>query len=103
MFSTFLNWFLDNWNDMSYTKHYIDDDFVWAGPSGYQICQLAFMRFLQLCKFLGVPVAHDKTWITFIGLEIDTESQQINVPPGKVKAALKRLKSTLAKNSVTLK
>ena len=41
--------------------------------------------------------------ITFLGLEIDIQSQQVTVAPEKMKAAFKRLKSTLAKDSVTLK
>ena len=100
-FSTFLNWVLDKWNKRSNTKHYVDD-FLFAGPANSQICQQALTFFLQLCKYLGITVAEEKTImpckkIVFLGLEIDTELQRVRIPVQKLTECKERLKDALRK------
>ena len=106
-FSTFLNWVLDKWNKRCNTKHYVDD-FIFAGPANSPICQQALTFFRQLCKYLGIPVAEDKTvlprtQIVFLGLQIDTQLQQVRIPPDKLIECNVRLHDALRKAHVTLR
>ena len=106
-FSTFLNWFLNGWNKAHNTDHYCDD-FVFSGPAGSPKCQLALDHFRTLCKFLGIPIAEEKTVapctrITFLGLGIDTVTQQVKIPKKKLAECKRRLKNIARKSRVTLK
>ena len=61
-----------------------------------------------MCQELGVPLAQDKTVppssrITFLGLQIDTVAQQVQVPSDKLSDALSKVVSMANKNKVTLR
>ena len=59
-----------------YQLHYLDD-YLLLGPPGTPVCRQALTTTLELCQFLGVPVAMEKvqgpsTTLVFLGIEIDT-------------------------------
>ena len=68
--------------------HYLDD-FLLLGPPGSLACATALRTFLSLCEELGVPVAEEKTegpvtTLTFLGIEINTQSMQLRLPSDKL-------------------
>lgn len=76
--------------------HYLDD-FLVLGPPGQASCVELLSATLELCQELGFPVAEEKTegpttFITFLGIEIDTLRQQVRLQEEK----LARLTSTIA-------
>jgi hypothetical protein len=73
--------------------HYIDD-FLFVIQSKQRADDL-LIQCLELCKHLGVPMAAHKTEgpttrLTFLGIQLDTESMQASLPEEKL-SELKRL------------
>ena len=69
------------------TLHYLDD-FLLLGPPHSLVCQQALHTTLALCEELGFPVAPEKTEgpttsLTFLGIKLDTQEQQIRLPREK--------------------
>ena len=86
-FADALHWILAH-NYNLHLIHYLDDYFI-VGPPQSQTCQAAVQTMLNLCTRLGIPIALDKlegpdTAITFLGIEIDSKSQEIRLPAGKL-------------------
>ena len=76
--------------------HYLDD-FFFCGPPSSPTCQWALDTAIPLCHRLGFPVAPEKvdgptTTIIFLGIEVDSVTQELRLPEVK----LRRLKRTLA-------
>ena len=76
--------------------HYLDD-FIILGPPGSEVCRESLQILHKVCKDLGVLLAPEKqegpsSVITFLGITIDTNSQELRLPEEK----LKRLLDTLA-------
>ena len=87
--SRILEWLMKTSGGMPDVLHYIDD-FWWAASKDTTVCEitLAFMR--ALCVELGVLSAEKKTEgpttnLTFLGIQINTQSQTISIPVAKVK------------------
>ena len=64
-------------------------DFLFWGPPGSQQCSLALERTIEVCARLGLPTAPNKTvepttCLTFLGIEIDSISQELRLPPNKL-------------------
>ena len=64
-------------------------DFLFWGPPGSQQCSLALERTIEVCARLGLPTAPNKTvepttCLTFLGIEIDSISQELRLPPDKL-------------------
>ena len=64
--------------------HYLDDYFM-VGPPDSPACSLAKEKTLFLCQSLGIPVAMEKvegpaSTITFLGIEIDSQLQELRLP-----------------------
>lgn len=77
-----------------------------AGKS--RSCQALLDLFTSLCSELGVPLAPDKTvgptaQITYLGLQIDSESQTVSIPHEKLVKVTEKVDTALAANSLTLK
>ena len=69
--------------------HYLDDFLLVGTPDG-QDCTQSLDTFLTVCDRLGVPIAWDKlvgptTVLTFLGIEIDTQSMQLRLPEAKLR------------------
>ena len=61
--------------------HYLDDFLLVGTPDDHDCAQI-LDTFLTMCNRLGVPIALDKlvgttTALTFLGIEIDTQSMQL--------------------------
>ena len=68
--------------------HYLDD-FLFMGSENPRQCAENLQQALAVCERLGVPVAHAKTAgpspvIVFLGIEIDTVSRSLRLPPEKL-------------------
>ena len=70
MFSTFLEFQVKLDTNSPFVTHYLDD-FLFVGKS-CQSCAQTLSTFTEICKELGVPLAHEKTvgpvqTITYLG------------------------------------
>ena len=80
---------------VSNSVHYLDDFLFW-GPARSSACGEALTVATSLFARLGLPTAPSKTvgpvtCLTFLGIEIDSCSQQLRLPAAK----LNRLRATL--------
>ncbi|GAU90671.1 hypothetical protein RvY_03056 [Ramazzottius varieornatus] len=62
------------------------DDFLLLGPAHSDTCHMPINKLSDLCTELGVPLATDKTegpstQLTFLGVQLDSVSQTISLPP----------------------
>ena len=94
-FSSFLNWLVNKITGEQLSKHFLDD-FIHFGPHTTGKCGKTLRTFKAVCRYLGVPVAEEKTvepctCLTFLGLEIDSVSQQVKVPPDNLGAWKQKL------------
>ena len=76
--------------------HYLDD-FLFVGRPHSQECAGALDTAISTCQGLGVPLAPEKVQgpasvITFLGIELDSEAQQLCLPQDK----LEHIRSSLA-------
>lgn len=105
-FSTFLQWELKRRIETGKIFHYLDD-FLFLGASGSDECVQLMRGFQDLCEFIGVPLAQEKTMgpctnIIFLGLEIDTSDMVVRIPPEKIQQLTALLTSSLIKKSLQL-
>ena len=87
--SKILEYLIRTSGGMSNVLHYIDD-FWWAAPKDSNACEITLTYMRAVCAELGVPLAEEKTEgpstkLTFLGIQLDTESQTISIPSAKVK------------------
>ena len=76
--------------------HYLDE-FLMFEPHGEREYLKALDRALAMCTRLRVPIAAHKTEgptqvLTFLGIEVDTKTQQIRLPTEKLRRLLGRLR-----------
>lgn len=111
LFSTFLDWLINSIMGRRLCVHYLDD-WLFFSPMASQaessLCMQVLKRFFAMCKLLGIPVAEEKTvlpctCLTFLGLEIDTNAQQVKVPQCKLDACGQKLKAVQNKSSISLR
>ena len=87
--------------------HYLDD-FIILGPPGSEVCGESLQILHKVCKDLGVPLAPEKqegpsSVITFLGITIDTNSQELRLPKEKLKRLLDTLTQWEQRKSCTHK
>ena len=63
--------------------HYLDD-FLLMGPPHSSDCQQDLDTFIQLCSYLGIPLASEKiegptTSLSFLGITIDTSRMEMRI------------------------
>ena len=83
--------------------HYLDD-YLLLGPPMSSTCAEYLSVTLQLCSALGVPAATEKvegptTCLTFLGIEVDTVSQQLRLPQAKLLRLKANIKGWLGRKS----
>ena len=88
-FAEALQWILQHNYGLQWLIHYLDDYLIVGAPDSHS-CGEHLQCFLRVCMHLGFPVAMDKvdnpaTVLSFPGLELDSVSQQIRLPPKKNK------------------
>ena len=106
-FSTFLEYSARKVSASQCIMHYLDD-FLFAGKQNTQECLRVMQSFRVVAKEFGVPLAEEKsegptTKLSFLGLDIDTVAQEIQVPPGKIVALQAKLSNVISKKKVTLR
>ena len=66
-----------------FLEHYLDD-FITIGEPFSTECLSNLEVLLDTCRSLGVPIAEDKTLITFLSIiEIDSVAQELRLPDDK--------------------
>lgn len=106
-FSSFLHWELEKRSQKDGIVHYLDD-FLFVGSADSSDCTGLMHQFLELCEYLGVPIAPEKTQgpsncLEFLGLGIDSVQGTIFVPKEKVDELLGKIKYVLGSKKVTKK
>jgi len=90
-------------------KHIIHllDDFLIIAQSR-SLCQDQLRLFLDLCSYLGIPIAPEKTCgpattLSFAGIELDSVSFEARLPLDKIDKCLSVISDFLTRKKVTLK
>ncbi len=101
--STFLQWVIEHKSGYDSLAHYCDDFLGW-GPLGTSQAEDLLALFVDTCQEFGVPIAHDKTvppttCLVFLGLTLDTERQEVRVPPDKLESTLALIDNALNRPS----
>ena len=83
----FLAWIARQRN-VSFLIHYLDD-FLTMGPPSSVSCQHNLDTIIQICNYLGVPLALEKvegpsTALTFLGIVLDTIKMEARLPEEKL-------------------
>ena len=86
---------------------HILDEYLMAA-STYHQCRINLVRFLSLRKYLGVPIAPEKTVgpqnvISFAGIELDTLRMEARLPMDKTAKCQSLIASFLRRKKVTLR
>ena len=86
---------------------HILDDFLFIAPTREQ-CATDLKNFLNMCDFLGVPIAHEKTAgpdtvLQFAGIELDSVKQEARLPLEKLHKCRALLHQFFSRRSVTLR
>ena len=109
-FSTFLEWVVRKQSGSERICHYADD-FLFVGEKGAASgfsCLDILNCFRVVCGNLGVPLAEEKTvepttQLTFLGLDINTESQTISVPDEKLRKISEMILSADRAKNLTMR
>ena len=83
------------------------DDFLIVAKTKYQ-CAAYLHSFLGMCDYIGVPIAEEKTFaptkkITYLGIELDTETFEARLPAEKVDKCRLLLSEAQSKKKLTLR
>lgn len=105
-FSSALEWIAQNKLNINHVLHLLDD-FLIIAPS-YKLCQEQLNLFVDLCGYLGVPIAPEKTCgpdttLCFAGIELDSVLCEARLPLEKITKCLFSIAEFLKRKKVTLK
>jgi hypothetical protein len=104
LFSSRLNWILQNELGWSGVLHYLDDFLAVLAP--HLDATLYADDFDSLCDDLGFTVKHKKSYsgtcTDFLGLEIDTAAMEARLPSAKHAKALLLVRTYLRRRSITV-
>ena len=106
MFSTALEWVAHHHLNIPHLIHILDD-FLMAAHTFVQ-CRINLEKFLQMCAYLGVPIAQEKTSgpqsiLIFAGIELDTVRMEARLPQDKIGKCHSIVSSFLTRKKVQLK
>ena len=105
-FSTAIEWIAQDKLSIANLIHLLDD-FLIIQPTEDQ-CSLSLRLFLDLCDFLGIPMAPEKTFgpstiLTFAGVELDTICCESRLPEDKLLKCQQLIDNFLGKKKATLR
>ena len=105
-FSTAVEWIARHKLLIELIIHLLDD-FLLVAPH-FVLCQTQLNQFLQLCEFLGIPIAPEKTCgpsqiLSFAGIELDSILMEARLPLDKVDKCHQAILCFLSRKKVTLK
>ena len=106
IFSTAIEWIAKNKLLIDLILHLLDD-FLIVAPS-YDLCSAHLKQFLQLCEFLGVPIAPEKTCgpsqvLSFAGIELDSTLMEARLPVEKLDKCNQAILAMLSHKKTNLK
>ena len=83
------------------------DDFLFVAKTQEQ-CQTSLNCFINLCRFLSVPLAphktvHPTTKLTFLGIEIDSDAMQTRIPIEKIIEYRETIENFIERDHCTLR
>ena len=104
--STAMEWIAQNKLRINHIIHLLDDFRVIA--QSQSLCQNQLHLFLDLCSYLGFPIAPEKTCgpataLSFAGIELHSVSFEVRLPLEKVDKCLSLISDFLTRKKVTLK
>ena len=105
-FSNALVWILNTkYNINSVVK--VLDDFLFI-HNNKSLCQKYLTAFLDLCHYIGVPIAHHKTEgptniITFLGIELDSIKMEARLPLQKLIPYSREVLNASKSSTITLR
>ena len=84
------------------------DDFLVLGPPKSVLCEQRITLALQMCYYLGIPIADEKTtWpsteLIFLGIILDTDKFESRLPDDKREDLLRLLEDMIERKHCTLK
>lgn len=105
-FSTAIEWIARHKCSIPNILHLLDD-FLIVAPTE-SLCQKQLQIFIDVCNYLGIPIAPEKTFgpsqvLSFAGIELDTCKMEARLPADKIEKCLGFLSHFLTKKKVTLK
>lgn len=105
-FSTAVEWIAREKLGIDKLLHLLDDFLVIASSSTQ--CQANLDLFLALCKYLGIPIAPEKTCgpatvLSFAGIELDSIKSEARLPTDKIEKCVHSISGFLRRKKVTLK
>ena len=105
-FSTAVEWIAQQKLRISRILHLLDD-FLLVAPSDSQ-CQLQLSLFLDMCAYLGINMAPEKTCgpattMSFAGIELDSVQSQARLPADKLVKCTSLIVDFLRRKKVSLK
>ena len=104
--STAMDWIAQNRLRINHIIHSLDDFLIIA--KSQSLCQDQLHLFLDLCSYLGIPIApektcHPPTTSSFAGIELDSVSFEARLPQDKIDKFLSLIANFLTHKKVTLK
>lgn len=105
-FASFIQWLVVKQTNSDNVDHLLDDFFM--AEETYTECLKTVSNFEAVCFDLGVPLSTEKkvgpvTFLTFLGLDIDSVNQTIKVPTEKIDKAKEALFQLIQCKKITLK
>ena len=105
-FSTAVEWIAREKLLIDKLLHLLDDFLIIS--STYDVCKAQLALFIQLCDFLGIPIAPDKTYgpspvLTFAGIELDSLTWEARLPQEKIDKCVQCIAGFSTRKKVTLK
>ena len=90
-----IHWILVNKCGVHHLLHYLDN-FLTSGPPDSPICSYNLTSMLSLCECINAPVKSSKiegpsTFITFLGIHLDTVAMEASITPECKEALLAEL------------
>ena len=106
IFSTAVEWVAQHKLNISLILHLLDDFLIVAPTS--TLCNVQLDLFLDMCTYLGIPMATDKTFgpstmLSFAGIELDSQKMEARLPTEKLDKCTQLLSNFLRRKKVTLR
>ncbi|XP_032231780.2 uncharacterized protein LOC116614660 [Nematostella vectensis] len=104
-FSTAVEWIARHKLHIHSILHLLDD-FLIIAPTE-DLCRAQLQLFLDLCHYLGIPIAPEKTMgpattLQFAGIELDTQMLVARLPQDKIDKSIQLITSFLRRKKVSL-
>ena len=106
LLSSALEWIAQKKLKIEHISHLLDD-FLIIAPS-QKLCQGQLHLFLDLCSYLGIPMAPEKTCgpattLSFAGIELDSVSFEACLARERLEKCVATISDFLTRKKVTLK